>query len=586
MSDERSRRGKGRREAASASWVAAFACFALLVALLAPLNALAITEICGDGVDNDASGGDALCPAPDQDRDGYYSDGTGPNSGTDCDDTNREIYPGNGGRYVATGCAANEYKTCQSNGSYSACAALSAFTCHSGSGSTYWFSTSGSNSNSGTYASPWADYRCVSNSALGCYHAPVAGDCFVFRAGSYNASWSDAGTTRQLYINNRDGTSTDKITFMEAPGESADFVGVGTSPTMVQIAKFVTSDWIQWFGIDSHGGYAVNGLWSEGGTDWEVANAKFYDIEGNCGTNNCGGIKISNNGHRPFIHHNTFHDVYDRADVTNENNHNVVIMDVDAPVFNDNVCYNTSTSNGSGCYDIKHGFSGGSATTKRNVFANTRRGGIINEQPNHTIQNNYFQDVNGGNSGAAVEYRYLGSMVYYGGMILEYNTVVNSSLIEIFRDSPYTVVAGQILRARYNVVQDNRGTAYNADGTDGFIRIGYYYPDTVYDATIGEGDLVFDYNCYYNTAGTALFATAFGDSSSVGVNNGRGSDYANFAAWQAAGFDTHTINANPNLDAYGRIASGSCDTGWGWNNNITSSTPTGGGSACLRMRTR
>ena len=54
----------------------------------------AVGEICGDGIDNDASGGDAACAEPDKDRDGYPSSSayTGPyGSAVDCDDTNRDV---------------------------------------------------------------------------------------------------------------------------------------------------------------------------------------------------------------------------------------------------------------------------------------------------------------------------------------------------------------------------------------------------------------------------------------------------------------------------------------------------------------
>lgn len=71
---------------------------ALILTVLAPIIALATPpEICGDGVDNDGSGSDLACPAPDADNDLYRSTSIG---GKDCDDNDRYIYPG---VYVNTG---------------------------------------------------------------------------------------------------------------------------------------------------------------------------------------------------------------------------------------------------------------------------------------------------------------------------------------------------------------------------------------------------------------------------------------------------------------------------------------------------
>lgn len=46
---------------------------------------------CGDGIDQDCSGGDLVCDSTDADGDGYYSVDSG---GNDCDDTNPRINPG------------------------------------------------------------------------------------------------------------------------------------------------------------------------------------------------------------------------------------------------------------------------------------------------------------------------------------------------------------------------------------------------------------------------------------------------------------------------------------------------------------
>jgi hypothetical protein len=123
------------------------------------------TEICGDGIDNDSSGGDLPCPSPDADRDAYFTNGAGPNSGTDCDDTNRHIFPG---VYTSVGCSAGNFHYCNSNGTYSSCAPLSSANAASfGCTNLYFMSPTGGTSAAGTYADPW-NWLCIANTGLAC----------------------------------------------------------------------------------------------------------------------------------------------------------------------------------------------------------------------------------------------------------------------------------------------------------------------------------------------------------------------------------------------------------------------------------
>ena len=556
----------------------------------------AVGEICGDGIDNDASGGDAACAEPDKDRDGYPSSSayTGPyGSAVDCDDTNRDIYPGNGGRYVNVG--AGTYKTCQTDGTYTGTLNLSAFTCHTGSGGTYWFDDTGNNATgSGTFAAPWRDYVCISNSGAGCYHAPVAGDCFVFRSGSYNGTWSDAGTTRMLYVNNKDGTSSNHITIMEAPGEVADIAGTGTTPTEVRPAYILLSDYVDFFGIDVHGGYSAAGVWVAESANNEVAGLSTYNIDGD-NTGNVGVIKATGVGSGPLsIHHMKTYDNYDRANSTAENNYGVVIMDLASVSITDSVGYNTTTGIGSHIFAIKHGYSGGSGTFKRNVCFRGERSCFVFEQPNTTITNNYAEEVGGNNSSNTFEYRYLGNGPIYDSGVIQYNTINKAPFFELI-NAAGTIGASSVLNAQYNVVLDNRGTSYTADGTDGFIRIGYYGFDSEYTDIVDGGKLTINNNCYYNSAATALFFTLFGATSGGygdGSNGTKGADYASFAAWQAK-YDAASYSENPTFNSDGGATSTNCSTK-GWNKNIftdaaptsTGTTSSGRGFVLPKRRTR
>ncbi len=552
-----------------------------------------VGEICGDGVDNDAAGGDASCAEPDKDRDVYGSSTsyTGPNgTAKDCDDTNRAIYPAEGGKYVNVG--AGTYKVCQTDGTYSGTLNLSSFSCHSGSGQTYWFSTSGSNSNSGTFASPWLDYRCISeNSGLGCLHNPVAGDCFVFRAGTYNASYSDLGTTRMLYLNNRDGTAANPITFMAAPGESVDFTGVGTSPTEVQLVYFVDSNYINWYRIDVHGGYSNAGIYNFGGTNFYGSNFKAYSIDGNS-SNNVGGIKSAGAGASIALDHITVRDNYDTANPTLENNYGVVIMDNTSAVITDSVGYNSLTGKGSHIFAIKHGASGGVGTFKRNVCFRGERSCFIWEQPNTTVTNNYAEEVDGRRSNMAFEYRNLGNAAFYDSAVVQYNTINKAPFFEAVNSND-TVGTGSVLNAQYNVVLDNKATSYGADGSDGFVRIGYYGPDSQYTSIYSGGKLTINNNLYYQSAAQALFFTLFGAPSGgggYGPAGNAGTNYASFAAWQGV-FDAASFNENPTFDA-DHVATSANSAGLGWKQGIwTAVSATGATSSSnvyniLRRRRR
>lgn len=527
-----------------------------------------VGEICGDGVDNDAVGGDAACAEPDKDRDAYGSSAsyTGPNgAAVDCDDTNRAVYPAEGGKYVNVG--AGTYKVCQTDGTYGGTLNLSAFSCSTGSGSTYWFATTGSNANSGTFASPWLDYRCISDgSGLGCYHTPVAGDCFVFRAGSYNASYSDSGTTRQFYFNTHSGTAANPITIMAAPGEAVDFAGVGTSPTEVQLVQLISSNYINWYRIDVHGGYSNAGLWNNGGTNFYGSNFKAYSIDGNS-NNNVAGIKSTGVGASITLDHVTVRDNYDTANPTAENNYGVVIMDNSSAVITDSVGYNSVTGKGSHIFAIKHGYSGGSASFLRNVGFRGERSFFIWEQPNTTVKNNYAEEVDGRRSNMAFEYRNLGNAAFYDSGVIQYNTINKAPFMEVINSND-TVGTGSVLNAQYNVVLDNKATSYGADGADGFVRIGFYGPDSQYTSVYSGGKLTINNNLYYNSAATALFFTLFGDSSGSGYgpSGAAGASYSSFAAWQAV-FDGASFNENPTFDA-DHSATSAHSSGMGWKTGI------------------
>lgn len=518
--------------------------------------------ICGVDTNNDGTADFACTGVTDADRDGYET-------ADDCDDTDKTIYPGWGGRYTGDGCAANEYKECQDNGTFTACTNLSAFTGPTGTTSLKWISPSGNNANAGTFASPWLDYRCVTDSGLGCYTNPTAGLTVVFRAGTYTATW-DTGS-KQLYLDNKDGTEANPITFMGAPGEAVDIVGQGTTPTVIRPVHFVDSNYIRWLNIDSHGGYSDAGVYFNGGSDPLIAGSSLYNIDG-LHSNNVAGVKISSGGDRAIVKGNRFYNNYDRANPTQENNYGLVVFTVDSITIEDNEFFGDNTN---GCYlsAIKHGKSGGSAIWRRNVFYNSRCSAIVNEQPNTDVHNNYFENVASGD-GLAISYRYLGNGPFYDNMDVAYNTFSGVAPLEVFT-SATTMAVTNILTFRNNNVVDNRTTAYPADGTDGFIRIGHYGGDAQY--ALAFPLLTFTNNCYYQSDSEALFFSLFGADSGAGgygPAGNAGDTYSGLAAWQASPglYDLASSNVDPNYDADDIAQTAAC-TDSGWNVNYPEEVP-------------
>lgn len=520
-------------------------------------NAYAYREICGDGLDNDGGGGELLCPAPDQDNDDYASDGTGRLAGTDCDDTNRYIYPG---ITTGTGCGAGQVHTCQSSGSYTSCIALSAFTANSGSGNNYWISSAGSTSGGcGAYGSP-CDWRCFSNNALGCYHAPVAGDGLIMRGGTYNSTWTDSGTVRMFYVFNADGTSSDLITLMSAPGETAIIAGVGVSPTEVIPVNLVSSNYWLVSGLTIHGGYSNSGIIITGGTNTEVRNNTIYDIDGIAGGNNLSGVKFAAAANNVYIHHNLFYDNYERAAPTNQNNVvGVTGFDSNTLRVNNNVIY-TTVVNGAGLgIKIKHGFPAATGNEILNNLAfNLYQSCLGNNTPGIEIAYNRWFDCNLQNSGTSMLISDQGGYTEFHNIDIHNNTIINSSSLEANPTTDYAAIGNPAWAYYENVVIDNKGS-YPTDGTNGFMRICNYCSNAIYTDVVTGGKISFDDNCYYNPLSTPLLFDLFSDSGS-GVF---GQNYFGLASWQTTGYDSGSHNEDPDLDIYDMATSTNCsDKGW------------------------
>lgn len=558
------------------------------------------TEICGDGRDNDGVDGDLPCPAPDADRDGYVTEGAGPNDGFDCDDTSRWIYPG---ITTSEGCSGGQVHTCQTDGTYSSCISLSSFTCHSGSGSTYWVDDAETDcSGTGSYADP-ENWLCWSNTGMTGYHAPVAGDCIVFRQGEYTGSWSSG--TKQFYLYQENGTLANPITARAAPGETWWEVGKGLGVEIFGAGTFSPKNYVfpiqiyESSHVNTHGfevtnlatGFGDAGIHYAGTTGslgGRINNNYVWGINGEEDENNS-GIKCRAELNQLEIDHNEVADVYERfattadSDWNSQNNSGIRGMDCDEINIHDNVIYNSSTQAAYGI-SLKHGILGGvGATIARNIIQNTEWEGIqVDGIPNTVVKNNEIVKTN--HFGIA-QYDLGSTTREYDNLQVYNNTILNAACFESFTTNADAAYGTPVFTFNNNVCLDNRNSAYPADATDGFNRVNHYGSDALFTAMSGKA--IFEDNCYFNAASTTLFFSYYGDNSSTS----NGTTYSGLTAWKTAGFDTGTFNKNPTVNSYHIATDTDCDA-MGWNIGLYSNDPappstggtSSGGSKILFLR--
>lgn len=590
-------------------------------------SAFAADVFCG--VDTDFSGtASNPCPEPDKDHDGAPSDGTKSSvifgAIVDCNDTDFWIRPG---FETASGCSAGNYKTCQTSGSYTGCAANSAFTCHSGSGATYFVSAGAADcSGNADYTHP-RNWLCFSNTALTGYHAPVAGDCIVFKAGSYSGTWDDSGTTRQFYLNNKDGTSSDNIKIRAEPGAIPGYAGAvvingaGSAPTAVHQFEITDSNYVKIFGFEVDGtsdysqvGIIFNG--SSGAGDEAYLNY-VHNIDGNEDNNiaciECvGTINCS-------VHNNIVKDCYETggAGATQQNNMQIRVMDDAGDVgFNYNVVIPTTPVGGG--IDCKHAEDTGTFTVRGNFVKNAVQYGIASESKTSTIKNNWITDCDA----MAMQYKAIGDAnAWFKGSDFSYNTIQRCSLMNM--PLPWTDMVGPgpdfvrfhnscggadcntttganccypnavgnsatattlIATIDHNIISDDNAS-YDGDEGDGMFRI------CEYNCTLGEraaitntSHITLTNNVYFSSGTTDLRFGYFGQA-------GGGADYGTFADWQAAGFDVGSTQADPSLDADGISATYAA---YGWSVGLftdvsspgSTGTTSGSGSRMLMKRRR
>lgn len=543
-------------------------CLALLASLLifsAP--AFGVEEVCGDGLDNDSSGGDLACPSPDGDHDGYTTDGTG--LGYDCDDTSM-FMPAQ--PWTRDGCSGLQAKKCNtSTGAYGSCT-----TPTEGSTNYYIDATSGSDANPCSFASPCLTFlkfsQYITASPPGGYIDLAAGRTVWILNGTLDETYTDGALTRPSIYTRRSGSSGNPIRIWAplssgVPSVTVDPLACDGTP-MCPAMALIGNSYVDVRGLIISGGYHDGTVDVEGagiasdGDNHTIAGNWIKDNNGPNGSNPA-GINVSDAPTGWAITQNRLNDNRDTAAGVNENETQIVMFAGTGNDVSYNVVYNTAAytdaNNAAGCIKWKHGQDGASNTITHNRLWNCFQTAIGSGNSGTTISRNLILDSERG-----IFLQNFGGSTYVKNNVVEYNTIKSAQ--GFFEHNPEISGGTNAVNTfRYNIYQSSDAAYGNEDSV--FTIWTYSDADGWTTHHLG-GYISINNNCYYNSAATALnFCLSCADG-------GLGGNYT-FANWKATpGYDTTSFNENPTLDTYHRATATNCDD-WGW---LQATAGGGGGS--------
>lgn len=552
-------------------------------------NSNALVEICGDGIDQTLAhtfgacpsgwvdskigvGCDMLCGTPDRDNDGAKTAVACNNdvNYTDCDDTDPFIYPG-----VTTtkGCTGGQLRTCQNNGTYTACSSTpycpsSCLTCK-------YISTTGNNSNAGTFASPWLDQTNFNTRYSNDEPNPAtAGTCYIFRGGTYSTTRLYNADTVGLFFRNKNGTALNPIQILGYPGETVIFDYPGTSGTKISpiqlytVSHFAIKDIIlrnNYLGsnvVSAEGAIAI-----EAGSNITTQRVIANNNEGAGGANVAG--LVLNGGDNLIADHNIFVD--NQQATANPNSAGVVVFRGNNHLIKKNITGYTGVTRMGDGIKKKHTNYNETIEISENTVFNTLEG-IVSAGAGTTIKRNRIFE----NDLGIGLFDLGGPNQYHLASLIEYNTLYNNSNSnriepELGWNINNTASADRCssnssintITFNKNVIVMNRATLAQDFN---FLDVGTYDPDFLYGQFITGGKLISNNNCWHASVAPSpywgLYESNNGNLTCSGRGN-NGASYTSFSAWQATGRDAQSFYKNPLFDNQFRALDADCkDKGW------------------------
>lgn len=520
----------------------------------------------------------ALCSGADQDADGYTV------AQGDCDDTRWEIFPGVS---TAQGCTTGQWRTCKADGSgYTACSASTfcpntadtrLYPDESAGGNCYYFNpvTGNNTTGDGSAGNPWQDLRKISSGFSGRY-TPVAGDKFIVRGGTTSATF---GTTNYLLLENgRDCTASQRCTIICDPRDNC--VGDWTGNATV-FSKFnMRGNYWNLRGFEITGGAGPGVNVNDGAVDVRTSLNYVHDHDG-IASDNLAGIKYDQSAYGR-AHHNRVEDICDVEDAEGCLDTNIWDIEIYRGVST-TVEYNILVNNTKqyGCIRSKHADYASVHVFRGNYCSNISLGGLFASR-NLTVENNLISADQG------LSYRDPGGTSYFGDAVYRNNTII----------IPSTGTAGVALTPHRRWDASGNGQAADSAGTlpDGcsgdyfgpvtfsgnliqsarttlnqdqrLLSIGTYSPDSLRANWTTPGNWSMSGNCFYNTNGLTTLFGEFEANNGDLTCAGRGVNGGNYtlSTWQAAGFDTGSVVANPSLDTNTYLPAANC-LSHGYRNN-------------------
>jgi hypothetical protein len=323
----------------------------------------------------------------DRDRDGQTT--------TDCDDTDPSIISG---VYTTKGCSGGQYRLC-SNGSWGSCSGSTL--CEAGSGGTCYYvnPTTGSNSNAGTYASPFADLRKVSSDYAGAVTLTAGDVIYLVGTGTITATQDVSGTPAAFY-SYRQGASGNPIKLKQYPGSTVTIsVSNGNGIYIIYPGRY----WLVEGMRVTNNSTDKSPIRMGSARDTELRLNYIYDSSGN-GSENSAGIyhtvtwdgaqQESINIHNNYIKNMRWNNISSRSNVSS-----ILLMNSDIQGNNslvdikNNRAWDTSEdlATSSTCFKRKHGMQSSASGTISDA---------IEISDNFCIGGYYAIDIGGGGTDA------------------------------------------------------------------------------------------------------------------------------------------------------------------------------------------